>query len=565
MVEMKNFTLLKMNRAVWVSLLRQQKILEAVSYFESYLNSLMMIQSDKRFKEEVAEELAYSQAFFLTKLSAIAEKYFKDKDYPNALLCYTSIFKYTHSDINIIKNYIKCLDELEQFDLEIELVEFLESLDTENIAVYKLLGEIYNKKNDNYKSVEYMEKYIGLKNSDITSSEYNLLGCYYNKLYSDNTHRYEDLIKSLDNFKKAAEIDPYSRLFAKNATIMASKANDYEAGRKYWDRLLEIGNMSNDDKYDYAAFCLKHGDFDGWQEYFGARFAKENNATQFPKMTKPEWNGVKDISGSTLLIHYEQGFGDTFLMWGYMPRLVKLAKHIIFVVQDSIFELLKNNDFGVEVIPKSMADLKKIKYDYYIPSMSVPVALKLNRDTISVGEGYIKADKELVKIYKDKYFNNEKFKIGISFSGSVNGNHSRDISIENFLPLDKLKNVEIYSLTKDVQDSKFDCFKNNKVVNLAKNFKDFAHTAAAIENLDIVITSDNCILNLAGALGKKTLGLFNWHYEFRWFDLSGDNIVWLTSVKPIVNDKINNWQYSINKAVKELETFRQTVQLAVHK
>ena len=131
----------------------------------------------------MAEELAYSQAFFLTKLSAIAEKYFKDKDYPNALLCYTSIFKYTHSDINIIKNYIKCLDELEQFDLEIELVEFLESLDTENIAVYKLLGEIYNKKNDNYKSVEYMEKYIGLKNSDITSSEYNLLGCYYNKLY----------------------------------------------------------------------------------------------------------------------------------------------------------------------------------------------------------------------------------------------------------------------------------------------------------------------------------------------------------------------------------------------
>ena len=86
MVEMKNFTLLKMNRAVWVSLLRQQKILEAVSYFESYLNSLMMIQSDKRFKEEVAEELAYSQAFFLTKLSAIAEKYFKDKD----CLLYTS-------------------------------------------------------------------------------------------------------------------------------------------------------------------------------------------------------------------------------------------------------------------------------------------------------------------------------------------------------------------------------------------------------------------------------------------------------------------------------------------
>ena len=55
-------------------------------------------------------------------------------------------------------------------------------------------------------------------------------------------------------------------------------------------------------------------------------FKKEHNATRFPKITKPEWNGIKDISKSTLLVYYEQGFGDTFLMWGYMTRLTQLCK-----------------------------------------------------------------------------------------------------------------------------------------------------------------------------------------------------------------------------------------------
>lgn len=555
---MDNFLLLKLNRSVWVSLLAQEKIIEAVSYYENYRNNLALFQNNKKLKEQVLEEIGFSQGLFLNKITYIAEKFMGENDYPNALLCYTSIFKYTQSNTNDLKNYITCLEKMEQFDLAAEVVEYLESITPGDISIYKLLSEIYNKNNNNYKSVHYLEKYITAKKSEqITANEYNLLGCYYNKLYSDNSHKFEDILKSLENFKKASEKEPYNKLFMKNATIMAAKANDYYTGKIFWNKILELDSMTNDDKYDYAAFCLRNQDFEGWYKYFGARFLKENNPTQFPKISKPEWNGKKDLSNSTLLVYYEQGFGDTFLTWGYMPRLTKLAKNVIFVCQDNIYELLKDNEFNVEVLPKSLADLNKLKFDYYIPSMSIPVTLKLNQDNISVGERYIKANPEYVSTFKEKYFNNNKFKIGISFAGSINGNRSRDILIENFLPLDKLKNVEIYSLTKDISDQKFDCFKNNKIINIAKDFKNFADTAAAIENLDIVLTSDNCILNLAGALGKKTLALFNWHYEFRWFNLSKENVIWLTSVEPIVNDKIDNWSYSINKAVEKIEKIQE--------
>jgi len=550
---MNDFLLLKLNRAIWVSLLNQEKIVEAINYFEAYLGNLSMFQKDKDLKLKVLEETLYSQTVFIMKMKKISNKYFENKDYSNALICYTSLFKYSQDDNEVIKNYITCLEKAEQYDLQTELLEYLESISSGDISIYKLLAEVFSKRNNNAKSVEYLEKYIQERGSENTAVDYNLLGCYYNKLFSDDTRNTGDVVKSLEYFKKASDMEPFSRLYAKNATIMAAKINDNETGRKYWERVLNSNCATNDDKYDYAAFCIKNGDFEGWHKYFGSRFAKENNATPFPKINKPEWNGVKDISNSTLLVYYEQGFGDTFLMWGYFPRLVKLAKHVIFVVQDSVYDLLKDNSLGVEIIPSSRANLDKIKFNYYLPSMSVPTTLKLTRENISVGEGYISVRKDLVNEFKEKYFNNDKLKVGISFSGSINGNHSRDISVEQFLPLDKLENVEIYCLTKGVSDDKFACFKKHKVNNIVKDCKNFEQTAAAIENLDVVLTSDNCILNLAGALGKKTFGLFNWHYEFRWFDLTGENVVWLTAVKPFVNKELDKWEYSIGEAVKEIQ------------
>lgn len=553
LVMMNDFLLLKLNRAIWVALLEQEKIVDAINYFEAYQNNLQLFKNNKDLKLKVVEETMYSQTDYILKMTKTANNYFEKNDYLNALLCYTSLFKYTQNDIQCLKNYITCLEKAKQFDLQIELIEYLETISPQDISIYKLLGETYSKRNNHVKAVEYMEKYIKERGKENTPFDYNLIGCYYNKLFSDKTHNTEDVLKSIEYFKQASDMEPFSRLYAKNVTIMAGKINDVETGRKYWDRVFESNCITNDDKYDYAAFCIKNNDFEGWHKYFGARFAKENNPTQFPKINKPEWNGVKDISNSTLLVYFEQGFGDTFLMWGYFSRLVKIAKHVIFVVQDSIYELLKDNDLGVEIISKSQANLDKIKFNYYLPSMSIPTALKLTRENISVGQGYIKVREELVKEFKEKYFNNDKFKIGISFSGSVNGNQTRNISIDKFLPLDKLDNIEIYCLTKDIPSEKFACFKKHKVHNIVEECRNFEQTAAAIENLDVVISSDNCILNLAGALGKKTLGLFNWTYEFRWFDLSGEDVVWLTSVKPFVNKELDKWEYSVGEAVKEIE------------
>ena len=456
----KNFLLMKLNRVVWVAFLEQEKIEEAIRYFEIYIANFESLKDHPSFKKQADEEISFSTGLFLNKISQLAEKYFNEKNSANSAICYAAYFKYNQEDVLNIKNFIETLDKLKLFDLQIDLLLYLENLNIKDPQLYRAIAEIYAKNNNHEKSTKFINKYMELCPEKLTAQDYNLKGCFYNCLFSDKTHNIEDAKISLEAFEKASDLSPYTKLYAKNGTIMAGKSGNNIAGKKLWERVLETNNLSNDDKYDYAAFCLKNGDFEGWHKYFESRFNKENNATQFPKIHKPKWDGIKDLSNSTLLVHFEQGFGDTFLMYGYLPRLVKLAKHVIFVVQDTVADLLKDNEYGIEIIPSAMAkDLKKIKFDYYIPSMSIPVVMKMTRENISVGKGFIKANKTLAEEYKVKYFNNDKFKIGLSFCGNATGDKTRDLSIDSLLPLDKLHNIKLYSLQKGITDENLNALK----------------------------------------------------------------------------------------------------------
>lgn len=411
-----------------------------------------------------------------------------------------------------------------------------------NLSVYKTLGYIYHQLDDYENASKYMNKFIiNGSTPQITAEDYNLLGFYYERLYTLTSRNLYDLYRAIDNFVLASNRKPNDKNLLKNVTITSTKANQFGLAGRYWKKLFKLGGLNNDDKFDYSAYCLKTGDLKGWEKYFEYRFDKETNPTVIPKIDKPRWDGSQDISDKTLLVCYEQGFGDTILMAGYLPRLTKIAKKVIYVVQDSLCSLLRNSFKGITILSATEFKYGVIKYDYYIPSMSIPMALKLDRDNISVGEGYLKP----TKTFGDTLFNNDKIKIGLSLSGNKGGDTTRDIPIEAIEPLTKLKNVQLYLLNKDIE------IDNPKIINLGKTFKNFDDTAGAMVNCDIVISTDNVLMNLAGALGVKTFGLFNYHNQFRYFDLTGNDIVWYTSVKPFVCDDVDNWKGLIDRIIKE--------------
>lgn len=543
----KNFLQEQLSRAVLVAMLEQGKLTEAVSYFEVYRKKLLELAS-----KDAEKELEYATNILIAKLTKLSSDYMKENDYANALICYKYIFETNSKDVENIKNYIKCLEKLEQHDLQLSLAKILVKKD-KTADSYKVLSNAYEKNLDFKKAIEYYNKYLNiLGKTKLEAKDYNMIGCHYFNSYVKKTQSPDDAVNALDYFQKALAGNLENKSYLKNTIVAAMKAKKWEIEKKCWDVYIAKGYATKEDEFTYSASCMRNGDIKGWAKYYSSRFEK-NEPTIYPKFTKPMWTGKEDLSDSTLLIHYEQGYGDNFLMFGYMPRLVKMAKKVIYFIQNNAYELVKDNEYGVDIFCQKNADPQKLDFDYHIPCMSLPVALDLDKENISVGGGYIKPKTELVQNFREKYFDNDKFKIAVAFEG-IASNKKRDIPLKNLLLLDKLDNVELYCFTKDIDDKTLNAFKNHKVINIAKDFGNFADTAAALQCVDLVVSSDNCILNLAGAIGKKTIGVFNYHYEFRWYDLTGEDCGWYSSVKPIVNNSNNDWNLSMQKVIEYIRS-----------
>jgi ADP-heptose:LPS heptosyltransferase len=105
-----------------------------------------------------------------------------------------------------------------------------------------------------------------------------------------------------------------------------------------------------------------------------------------------------------------------------------------------------------------------------------------------------------------------------------------------------MKGVEFYSFQADEYAEQLkEIDKSIKIHNLAKHFNNFEDTACAMKCMDLIISTDNVVMNLAGALGIKTYGLFNVFTESRWYKTTGEDLGWYKSVKPFQAKTFNDW------------------------
>ena len=556
---MDNLLKLQTQSVVHLALLEQGKIIDSIKTFEKYQNYLKTFKdADEQTQEIILKEMNKLREEYFSKLITFGSRYLVKGEYSKAALCFTEVLQYVQKDVYLLINYIICLYKLEQFDLEEEFIEYLKTLiPQDNAELFKDLSKFYIQIEKTTDALSNLFKYaeiIGEEN--LSAEDYNMLGMLYNDLYVNHGRNLEDAFESLEFYLKADEINPLSQKTTRNIALASALVNNTNIAKMYWDKLFKLGGITKEDLLEYSMFCFKIGDFENFYKYYDNRFEVDTYKNIYIKSDKPLWKG-ENLSNKTLLIQSEQGFGDTFLMSGYLPRILKTAKKIIFLAQGEVCSLLKESFKDIEVLPINQTDITKLEYDYHIPTMSIPSVLKLTKENISVVGGYLKTNCDLTEKYKEKYFDNDKLKIGFAFMGNIKGKQLRDIPLKEFLPFDNLENVELYSLTIDIDEKEYKIFKNNKIHVFNDVIKDFSDTASLVENCDIIITSDNCILNLAGALGKKTIGLFNWNYEARWFDLTGKDCGWFTSVKPIVNEEMNNWKPSIEKAIEEVKALNK--------
>lgn len=368
-----------------------------------------------------------------------------------------------------------------------------------------------------------------------------------------------DFADAIFAYKKAIEIEPENPTPYFNLATLYESLNETHKAIEYFEHAYKLNKDETDTDIPYfLSICyIKAKDFAKGlplHEYRSSKaFATHCQEVTYPEQykNKPLWDGTP-MPDKTILVYYESALGDTLMYVRYLECLRSMFKKVLFKPQLCFESFFKENNFGAEII-ESRALPDELVFDVHIPLMSIPYVLGQFSEDIPLSEGYLGANPEKIQEFKEKYFNNDKLKIGFKWMGNTVYDMTRVIDIESFYKLFELPNTQFFSLQKGDGVEEFEKIpKKYNVIDLSETFNDFSDTAAAVENLDLVICNDTSVAHLAAAMGKPTWILLPFVQNWRWHtDLSYSP--WYKSAKLFKQSESDNWEEVFEQVFEELK------------
>lgn len=301
---------------------------------------------------------------------------------------------------------------------------------------------------------------------------------------------------------------------------------------------------------DLGMILMLVGDFtQGWKEYRwrlnGYEWIKHFSDTL-------QWDG-SSFAGKRLLVRCEQGHGDNIQFVRYLPMVKARGGTVIFAIYKELYNLLKDFPGVDEAVNLSNEDYNPI-FDLYTPILDLPGIFGTTLDTIPSQIPYISAEPHKVECWRER-LSGPGFKVGIVWSSSHGrgGRHLRNCNLMDFSAISRIEGVKLYSLQKGPAAEEIEQSAGNiQIVNLGKQFEDFSDTAAAIENLDLIISVDTSVLHLAGAMGRPTWALQCFAPDWRWM-LDRDDSPWYPTIKLFKQQELGNWDNVFRRLAAELQ------------
>ncbi|MGA2997063.1 tetratricopeptide repeat protein [Bradyrhizobium sp.] len=301
--------------------------------------------------------------------------------------------------------------------------------------------------------------------------------------------------------------------------------------------------------FEAALAHLTLGDFKaGWNAYewrwkTGA-FADKRRAFR-----QPLWLGNAPLAGKTILLHAEQGFGDTIQFIRYAPLLKNSGARVLCEVQPELMSLLAPFD-GIDLVAKGAA---LPPFDLHCPLLSLPLAFGTEPETIPAEVPYLSAPAERVAYWRDR-LPPGCLRAGFVWSGSRahKNDANRSIALSRFGQLFANLPFSCFSLQREMRDADREVLQRLPgLVDLGPQLSDFAETAAVISLLDIVVSVDTAVAHLAGALGKPVVILLPHAADFRWMR-DRDDTPWYRSAKLVRQPAFGDWDGAIGRLADEL-------------
>ena len=367
-------------------------------------------------------------------------------------------------------------------------------------------------------------------------------------------HRRGFFLESMTYYRQALELCPSYHVHINNLALtyeaigMTTEAIELfrESIRQFPENVTYHYNLSN--------ALLRKGLFEeGFKEY-SWRW-KSNELKDFASRRgdpRREWKG-QEITGKTLLIHGEQGYGDTLQFCRYASLAAERGIHVILYVPQPLVRLLKTLAGVSRVIPYEESPPT---YDYYISVIDMAMVFGTRPTTIPSVIPYLSPHEKDLKFWRNRLSHNKKIKkIGLSWSGNPREKAQnsramdarRSISFELFSRLLRVPGFEFYSLQKEGPKA----LSRLPIIDYMGECHDFADTAAFLMNLDLIITVDTAIVHLAGALGKPVWLLNRFDSCWRWLEKRHDT-PWYPTVRIFQQIESRHWEDVLDRVERAL-------------
>jgi Flp pilus assembly protein TadD len=313
-----------------------------------------------------------------------------------------------------------------------------------------------------------------------------------------------------------------------------------------------------DIRYNLAHLYLLEGNFaQGWEEMEHRWHVKEQHVLR--GFTQPRWHGLA-YPGQTLLVHHEQGFGDSIQLLRYLPKVAALGGRLIFECQAPLYRLFR------ETLPAEI-ELARFSeslpgFDIYCPLMSLPLHFQTRLDTIPAEVPYLKIPAEALANSPLLQANpGAPLKVGLVWAGSVTHQNDKNRSLDFALlePLFAVPGVTWVILQMERRPEGFaQRVEDRGWLDPMGGVKDFADTAAIIDQLDLVIGVDTSVIHLAGALAKPVWLLLPQRPDWRWL-LDRDDNPWYPGMRSFRQLDYNSWPALVRRVADTLASERDAL------
>ena len=312
--------------------------------------------------------------------------------------------------------------------------------------------------------------------------------------------------------------------------------------------MYRVQPSCNDARYLEALALLALGDFEnGWRRHEVRWYARLGQDVR-RDFSGIYWTGEDDLQGRTILVHAEQGHGDTIMYLRYIQALRHKADRVVLEVHPALKPLLE----GTPDLYARGEDLPRA--DFHCSFMSLPRCFRTTLDTIPDEVPYLTVPPNTLETWRERLGpGNGRRRIGIAWTGASRV-WNRSIPLRQLKPLLQREDCEFHVLQIDMEPGDRDIMATlPHLVDHRGDLKTFADTAAIAACMDLTITVDTALGHLAGALALPVWTMLPFGAEYRW-RLSGETSLWYPTMRLFRQQALSDWPGVIASVGAALDT-----------